>query len=106
MERAAVQTGCNYVQTPAFSPRGDYLAWQCAEKISNVSIHLQRLSDGSVTQLLNGSMPTRGGWHGREMAAASSSALQSVGVTYGRLPWLDPITQKSCPSDTMLMISP
>ena len=39
---------------PAFSPSGDYLAWECADNLSNVSIHLQRLSDGSVTQLLHG----------------------------------------------------
>jgi Tol biopolymer transport system component/DNA-binding winged helix-turn-helix (wHTH) protein len=61
MERAPVNTGCNYVQTPAFSPRGDYLAWQCAERISNVSIHLQRLSDGSVIQLLKGIDAYQGG---------------------------------------------
>jgi Tol biopolymer transport system component/DNA-binding winged helix-turn-helix (wHTH) protein len=61
MERAPVNTGCNYVQTPAFSPRGDYLAWECAENISNVSIHLQRLSDGTVTQLLHGVDAYQGG---------------------------------------------
>src|SRR4029077_1243769 len=54
MEKAMVKTGCNFVQTPAFSPSGDYLAWECADNFSNVSIHLQRLSDGSVTQLLHG----------------------------------------------------
>ena len=106
LERAPVKTGCNYVQTPAFSPRGDYLAWECADKVSNVSIHLQRLSDSTLLSCCKASMRTRGGWHGQEMAAASSSALHSVAVTYGRLLWLDPITQKSCPSDTMLMISP
>jgi Tol biopolymer transport system component/DNA-binding winged helix-turn-helix (wHTH) protein len=54
MEKAMVKTGCNWVQTPAFSPRGDYLAWECGDNVSNVSIHLQRLSDGSITQLLHG----------------------------------------------------
>jgi Tol biopolymer transport system component/DNA-binding winged helix-turn-helix (wHTH) protein len=61
MEKAPVNTGCNYVQTPAFSPRGDYLAWECADIISNVSINLQRLSDSSVTQLLHGIDAYQGG---------------------------------------------
>jgi Tol biopolymer transport system component/DNA-binding winged helix-turn-helix (wHTH) protein len=54
MEKALVKTDCNVVRSPAFSPSGDYLAWECADNLSNVSIHLQRLSDGSVTQLLHG----------------------------------------------------
>jgi Tol biopolymer transport system component len=45
---------CNLMQTPAFSPRGDYIAWTCADDISDVSINLQRLSDGKVIQLLRG----------------------------------------------------
>src|SRR6201993_1517312 len=54
MEKVLVKTDCNWVAVPAFSPSGDYLAWECADNLSNVSIHLQRLSDGSVTQLLHG----------------------------------------------------
>jgi Tol biopolymer transport system component len=54
MEKALVKTDCNLVQFPAFSPRGDYLAWECGDNLGSVSIHLQRLSDGSVTQLLHG----------------------------------------------------
>jgi Tol biopolymer transport system component/DNA-binding winged helix-turn-helix (wHTH) protein len=49
-----VKGDCDIVETPAFSPRGDYLAWACADKTSAVSIHLQRLSDGSDVQLLQG----------------------------------------------------
>lgn len=52
MERVPIKTGCNSVQTPAFSPRGDYLAWACADNESSVSIWLQRLNDGSLVQLL------------------------------------------------------
>ena len=52
METVPVKTGCNDVSTPAFSPRGDYLAWTCVEKTREISINLQRVSDGSVTQLL------------------------------------------------------
>ena len=54
MEKALVKTDCDAVLAPAFSPIGDYLAWECADNLSSVSIHLQRLSDGSVTQLLHG----------------------------------------------------
>jgi Tol biopolymer transport system component/DNA-binding winged helix-turn-helix (wHTH) protein len=54
MEKVLVKTDCNWVAVPAFSPSGDYLAWECADNLSKVSIHLQRLSDGSVTQLLHG----------------------------------------------------
>jgi Tol biopolymer transport system component/DNA-binding winged helix-turn-helix (wHTH) protein len=54
MEKVLVKTDCNSVLFPAFSPSGDYLAWECADNLSNVSIHVQRLSDGSVTQLLHG----------------------------------------------------
>lgn len=49
-----VKADCDIVETPAFSPRGDYLAWACADKMSAVSIHLQRLSDGRDIQLLQG----------------------------------------------------
>ena len=53
MEKALVKTDCNFVQAPAFSPRGDYLAWECADNFSNISIDLLRLSSGSITQLLH-----------------------------------------------------
>jgi Tol biopolymer transport system component/DNA-binding winged helix-turn-helix (wHTH) protein len=54
MERVPVKTDCNLVSTAAFSPGGDYLAWGCADNLSSFSMHLQRLSDGRVTQLLHG----------------------------------------------------
>ena len=54
MERHQVKTGCNLVDTPAFSPRGDYLAWTCNDNPSSVPIYLQRQSNGSITQLLHG----------------------------------------------------
>jgi Tol biopolymer transport system component len=54
MERSPVNTNCNYVTNPAFSPRGDYLAWACADNLVSVAILLKRLGDGSVTQLLEG----------------------------------------------------
>ena len=54
LERTPVKSDCKLTATPAFSPRGDYLAWSCPENMSYVSIELERLSDGSVTTLLRG----------------------------------------------------
>jgi Tol biopolymer transport system component/DNA-binding winged helix-turn-helix (wHTH) protein len=53
-DEVPVKTDCINVATPAFSPRGEYLAWTCADNLSSVSINLQRLSDGKVIQLLRG----------------------------------------------------
>jgi Tol biopolymer transport system component len=53
METVMVKTDCR-VGTPAFSPLGDYLAWTCADNMNDVSINLQRLSNGKVVQLLRG----------------------------------------------------
>jgi Tol biopolymer transport system component/DNA-binding winged helix-turn-helix (wHTH) protein len=52
MERVPVKTDCNLVLTPTFSPHGDYLAWGCIDQ--HVSIFLQRMSDGRVSQLVRG----------------------------------------------------
>ena len=54
LERTRVKSDCKLTATPAFSPRGDYLAWSCPENMSYVSIELKRLSDGRVTTLLRG----------------------------------------------------
>jgi|HubBroStandDraft_6_1064221.scaffolds.fasta_scaffold70725_2 Tol biopolymer transport system component len=53
-DEVPVKTDCIMTATPAFSPRGNYLAWTCADNLSSVSINLQRLSDGKVIQLLRG----------------------------------------------------
>jgi Tol biopolymer transport system component/DNA-binding winged helix-turn-helix (wHTH) protein len=76
-----VKTNCNTVQTPAFSPRGDYLAWACDDNLSNVPIYLQRLSDGKVTELMR-SMQGVGGlaWSGD-----GRRIVFSVGFTGGDL---------------------
>jgi Tol biopolymer transport system component/DNA-binding winged helix-turn-helix (wHTH) protein len=81
MEAVPVKSDCNMMQTPAFSPRGDYLAWTCADKMFDVSINLQRLSDGKVNQLLHG-MNGIGGlaWSGDE-----SHIVFSAGFTGGDL---------------------
>ena len=54
LEGVAVNSDCGAVFRPAFSPRGDYLAWACIENPSAVSIYLQRISDGTVTPLVKG----------------------------------------------------
>ena len=45
-----IATQCMY----RIFPRGDYLAWACAENMSDASIYIQRLTDGSVTRILQG----------------------------------------------------
>jgi Tol biopolymer transport system component/DNA-binding winged helix-turn-helix (wHTH) protein len=52
-EAVPVKTDCGVVMLPAFSPRGDYLAWACADDLSNVPIYLKRLSDGKISQLVH-----------------------------------------------------
>jgi len=65
MEATQVKSDCKTVILPAFSPRGDYLAWACADKLNSVPIYLKRLSDGKVTQLLRGMQGVGGlAWSG------------------------------------------
>ena len=54
MTEAPVKSDCNLMTAPAFSPRGDYLAWACMQRQSDNAIYVQRLSDGSTTQLVGG----------------------------------------------------
>ena len=52
LRRTLVQTHCTLVVAPAFSPRGDYLAWVCVDSFDSVSLNVERLSDGRTTKLL------------------------------------------------------
>jgi Tol biopolymer transport system component/DNA-binding winged helix-turn-helix (wHTH) protein len=54
LEGTTVNSDCDAVARPAFSPRGDYLVWTCIEKTLTVSIYLQRSSDGTITSLVKG----------------------------------------------------
>jgi serine/threonine protein kinase/Tol biopolymer transport system component len=54
LERKPVKTDCNLTETPAFSPRGDMLAWVCVDTWSSASLHVSRLSDGHSERLLQG----------------------------------------------------
>jgi Tol biopolymer transport system component/DNA-binding winged helix-turn-helix (wHTH) protein len=51
LEPTPVKTDCKKIMLPAFSPRGDYLAWACADKQNSVPIYLEHLSNGRVTEL-------------------------------------------------------
>jgi Tol biopolymer transport system component/DNA-binding winged helix-turn-helix (wHTH) protein len=53
LEKNLVETDCDAVQTPVFSPRGDYLAWICQRSATLSSVDVQRLSDGRNTELLH-----------------------------------------------------
>jgi Tol biopolymer transport system component/DNA-binding winged helix-turn-helix (wHTH) protein len=48
-----VKTDCRGGASPSFSPKGELLAWACADTIASQSLRLLHLSDGSVTQLLH-----------------------------------------------------
>ena len=54
IEEVPIKTDCKVVSAPAFSPRGDYLAYGCFENMSAVSIYLHNLSNSGDTQLLQG----------------------------------------------------
>jgi Tol biopolymer transport system component len=54
LEKTMVKTDCDLVTEPAFSPRGDYLAWVCVHNLSSYSLHIQRLSHGRNVELLRG----------------------------------------------------
>jgi serine/threonine protein kinase/Tol biopolymer transport system component len=51
LERTPAKTGCNQAEAPSFSPRGDLLAWVCADTAASYSVNVLRLGDGRVTRL-------------------------------------------------------
>ena len=81
LERTRVKTDCKLTTTPAFSPRGDYLAWSCPENMSYVSIQLERLGDGSVTELARG----LDGVGGLAWSGDGRRVIYSTGYTGGDL---------------------
>jgi Tol biopolymer transport system component/DNA-binding winged helix-turn-helix (wHTH) protein len=101
LKRTLINTDCNIVATPAFSPNGDDLAWVCVDNnIGSNSIYLQHLGDGSIVQLLRRRDGIRG-IDGRETDAVSCSALHLTVVSYGRWTLLIPIAFLSFPLVTM-----
>ncbi len=58
-----VKTDCKDAVLPSFSPKGELLAWVCADTYSSQSLRLLHLDDGSVTELLQGNEGLGGiGW--------------------------------------------
>lgn len=53
LEPVPISTNCKRVMLPAFSPRGDYLAWACADKQDSTHVYLKHLSNGLVTELFS-----------------------------------------------------
>jgi Tol biopolymer transport system component/DNA-binding winged helix-turn-helix (wHTH) protein len=53
LERTQVDTGCESVSTPTFSPGGKFLAWVCYKAAASSSLWLLRLKDGDRSQLLS-----------------------------------------------------
>jgi Tol biopolymer transport system component len=51
LDRKEVNTGCDAVFAPSFSPRADLLAWVCADSSNDFSLNLQELSDHSTRRL-------------------------------------------------------
>jgi len=52
LEKTRVETNCNSAASPAYSPRGTFLAWVCEDTQLSSSLRLLRLKDGNQTQLL------------------------------------------------------
>ena len=51
LDKKEVNTGCDAAAAPSFSPRGDFLAWLCADSSNDFSLNLQKLSDHSTRRL-------------------------------------------------------
>ena len=51
-EPVPISTNCKKVILPAFSPRGDYLAWACADKQEIIPVYLKHLSDGRISEIV------------------------------------------------------
>ena len=81
LEGTTVNSDCDAVTRPAFSPRGDYLAWACIEKTITVSIYVQRINDGTITPLVKG----LDGVGGLAWSRDSRHLIYSDSFTYGNL---------------------
>ena len=78
LERTQIQPSCGQAATPAFSPRGTFLAWGCEDIEYRSSLMLLRLKDGRQTQLLRQPSEILGlAWSSdeRRMLFSSHSAL-------------------------------
>jgi Tol biopolymer transport system component/DNA-binding winged helix-turn-helix (wHTH) protein len=81
MEEAPIETMCKGVLAPAFSPNGEYLAWACADDLSDVSIYIKHVNSKTITRLLRGI----DGIGGLAWSADSRRILYSTGFSGGDL---------------------
>ena len=81
LDKTPVDRTCNSAATPAFSPRGTFLAWVCNETWFKSSLRLLRLKDGNQTQLLARS----DGIGGPAWSSDESRIVFSAGSNYGSL---------------------
>ena len=90
LDKTPVDTTCNSAATPAFSPRGTFLAWVCNETWFKSSLRLLRLKDGNQTQLL--ARPD--GIGGLAWSSDERRIVFSAGANYGSL-WEVSLAQPS-----------
>ena len=80
LERTQVETGCNSVSSPKFSPGGKYLAWVCNNAVAS-SLWLLRLSGGDRSQLFSWEDGISGiAWSRDERRIVFSSVFHDGGV--------------------------
>jgi len=95
LDRTVVETGCDTVFTPSFSPHGDYLAWACREAPLKVSVNARRLSDGRTLRLAEIGADVDGmAWSGdgrRIIFSAGSGELLEVSLAWAYDPQRLPI---------------
>jgi Tol biopolymer transport system component/DNA-binding winged helix-turn-helix (wHTH) protein len=80
-----VKTDCKEATLPSFSPKGELLAWVCADTWPSQSLRLLHLGDGSVTELLHGDKGIGGiGWSrdGDNIIYSSLGGLWELALTH------------------------
>jgi Tol biopolymer transport system component len=81
MEAVPFETNCNQVHAPAFSPTGEFLAWACADTLSDVGIYLKRVNGDRITRLVG----VIDGIGGLAWSGDGRRILYSTGISGGDL---------------------
>ena len=80
-----LKTDCKEATLPSFSPKGELLAWVCADTWPSQSLRLLHLGDGNVTELLHGDEGIGGiGWSrdGDNIMYSSLGGLWELALTH------------------------
>src|SRR3984885_1042882 len=80
-----LKTDCKEATLPSFSPKGELLAWVCADTWPIQSLRLLHLGDGNVTELLHGDEGIGGiGWSrdGDNIMYSSLGGLWELALTH------------------------